>query len=166
MEDLIYSTMTTATLRENVNAGKAESKGVELEAEQSFDMGLRLFANFTYTDAKIKKNEAKPDTVGKKLTGVPERMFNAGAVFDRGPFSASLTGRYTSKRYSDDMNLDVKNNVWGSYDPYFTADAKVSYKLTKLASVSLSVDNILDEDYFGYYKVAGRSWFSELTVRF
>ena len=166
MKDLIYRKTVSATLRENINAGKAESKGVEIEAEQRFGKELRLFANFTYTDAKIKENDAKPETVGKRLTDVPERMFNAGAEFEKGAFSAALTGRYVSKRYSDDENKDVINNVYTSYDPYWVADAKVSYKLTKFATLSFSVDNIFDREYFAYYKAPRRSWFGELTLRF
>jgi iron complex outermembrane receptor protein len=166
MKDLIYRKTVSATLQENINAGKAESKGVEIEAEQRFGKELRLFANFTYTDAKIKENDAKPETVGKRLTDVPERMFNAGAEFEKGAFSAALTGRYVSKRYSNDENKDVINNVYTSYDPYWVADAKVSYKLTKFATLSFSVDNIFDREYFAYYKAPRRSWFGEVTLRF
>ncbi|HCC68633.1 MAG TPA: TonB-dependent receptor [Nitrospiraceae bacterium] len=166
MEDLIYRKTVSPTLRKLINAGKAESRGVELETEQRFDKWLRLFANFTYTDAKVKENPAKPETVGKRLTQVPERMFNTGAEFEKGAFSAALIGRYVSKRYSDDENRDVVNNVFTSYDPYFVADAKVSYKITKFAVVSLSVNNIFDRDYFAFYKAPGRSWFGEITARF
>ncbi|MBU4320181.1 MAG: TonB-dependent receptor [Nitrospinae bacterium] len=166
MEDLIYRKTVTPTYLEWVNVGKVESKGVELEAEQRFDKWLRLFANYTYTDAKIKKNEAKPETEGKKMTQMPENMFNAGGEYEKGPFSASLIGRYVGKRYSNDENKDTVNNVPGSFDPYFVADAKVSYKITKWATVSVSVDNIFDRDYFYSYKAPGRSWFGELTMRF
>lgn len=166
MEDLIYRKTVTSTYQEGINAGKAESKGVEIEAEQRFDKTLRLFANFTYTDAKIKENDTKPSTVGKRLTDVPEKVFNIGGDFEKGPFSASLSGRYVSKRYSNDENKDNVNKVYGSYDPYVTADAKVSYKVTKFAAISLSVDNIFDRDYFYYYKAPGRTWFGEITIRF
>jgi len=166
IKDMIYRKSVAPTLQENINAGKALIKGVELEAEQRFDKWLRLFANFTYTNAKIKENDAKPSTVGKKLTDVPERMFNTGAELEKGDFTASATGRYISKRYSNDENKDVVNNVYTSYDPYFTADAKVSYKITKNAVVSLSVNNIFDKNYFSYYVMPGRSWFAELTLRF
>jgi len=166
MKNLIYSKTVTATLQENINAGKAESKGIELEAEQRFDKWLRLFANFTYNNTKIKENDAKPETVGKKLTYVPERMFNAGAEFEKGLFFASLTGRYVGKRYANDENTDTVSGVYTSYDPYFTADAKLSYKLTKNVIASFSVDNIFDRDYWGYSKAPGRSWFGEVTLRF
>ena len=48
---------------------------------------------------------------------------------------SSITGRYVGKRYTDDENRDKVNNVYGSHDPYFTADAKVSYKITKFATI-------------------------------
>ena len=70
------------------------------------------------------------------------------------------------KRYSTDANTDTVNNVYGSYDPFFTADAKVSYKVTKFATVSVSVDNIADASYFSSYRAPGRLWFGELELKF
>lgn len=166
LKDLIYRGMTTPTLYENKNVGEAESKGIELEVEQGIGNWLRLFANFTYTDSKITENPAKPSTVGKSLTMLPEKLFNAGADLTKGPFSASLVGRYVSKAYKNDDNSDNVDGVYGSYDRYFVADAKVSYNIMKFATLSLSVDNIFDEDYFYSDKAPGRSWFGELTLRF
>jgi iron complex outermembrane receptor protein len=97
---------------------------------------------------------------------VPERMFNIGGDFEMGGFSASVVGRYVSKRYANDDNTDTVNGVYTSYDPYFVTDAKITYKLTKNSSVSFSVDNIFDRDYFSYYKAHGRSWFGEVTLKF
>ncbi len=165
MKDLIYRKTVSSTQQDYINAGKAESKGIVLEAEQRFDKWLRLFANFTYTDARIKENSAKPTTVDKRLTQMPDKMFNAGAEFEGGPFSASFTGRYVGKRYGDDENKDTVNNVYGSYDPAFTADAKVSYKITKFATVSFSVDNVLNESHFEYYQSPGRLLFGALEMK-
>ncbi len=166
MKDLIYNTTVSTGQYKYMNAGKAESKGVVLEIEQRFDKLLRLFANYTYTDARIKENSANPASVDKRLTFMPDTMINAGVECEVGPFSASLTGRYVSKRYSTDTNTDTVNNVFGSYDPFLTADAKVSYKITKFATVSFSVDNITNESYFSSYVAPGRSWFGGLEVKF
>lgn len=166
MKDLIYRKSVDSQSQEYINAGKAESKGIEVEAEQKFGKGFRFFANFTYIDAKIKENDANPKTVGKRLTYVPQKMFNIGIEFKKGNFFASLTGRYMGKIYSEDDNRDKVNNVYGSYDPYFVVDAKLSYKLNKNISISLSGDNIFDRDYFYYYKTPGSSWFGELELRF
>ncbi|KAF0120668.1 MAG: iron complex outermembrane recepter protein [bacterium] len=166
LEDLIYSKTVSSTYYDKINVGKAKGKGVELEVEQRLNKGLRLFANFTYNDAEVKENKVKPETVGKALTDLPERMFNIGGDFEKGPFSANLTGRYVSKRYFNDENKDTVNRVHGSYDPYFIAEAKVSYRVTEFATLSLSMDNIFDRYYFSYYQAPGRSWFSELTIKF
>jgi len=166
LKDLIYRRTITPTLSEYINAGEAESKGFTLEAEQRFDKRLRLFANFTYTDARIKENAAKPTTVDKRLTYLPDKMFNAGADLELGKFSASVIGRYVGKRYTDDENLDTVNNVPGSYDPFFTADAKVSYKVSKFATVALSVLNIANEFHYESYRAPGRLLFGEVELRF
>jgi iron complex outermembrane recepter protein len=166
MEDLIYSQTVTPTLTERVNIGSAESRGVEFEIEQRFDKWLRLFSNFTITNAYVTENDAKPETVGKKLVQVPEFMFNNGVDFSWGPFSSSLVGRYVGKRYTNDENTDRFNNVYTSYDPYFLLDTRLSYKVTDFATVSLYVDNLLDRDYFSYYKAPGRSIFGEVSLKF
>jgi iron complex outermembrane receptor protein len=166
MQDLIYNTTISTGQYKYMNAGRAESKGITLEVEQRFDKLLRLFSNVTYTDARIKENSANPASVDQRLTFMPDVMFNTGGELEIGPFSASLTGRYVGKRYSTDTNTDTVNNVYGSYDPFFTADAKVSYKVTKFAKVSFSVDNIADASYFNSYRAPGRSWFSDLELRF
>ncbi|MEW6102242.1 MAG: TonB-dependent receptor [bacterium] len=166
MDDLIYLKTVSPTYQEYINVGKAEGKGLELEVEQKFDKWLKVFSNFTYNDAKIKENEAKPATVGKRLTFMPEKMFNVGTEFEKGPFSASLTGRYMSKIYATDENKDTVNNIYTSYDPHFVADTKVSWKIKKFATLSLSIDNIFDKDYFGFWKEPGRSWFGEIRLGF
>jgi len=166
MKDLIYRRDVTPKLKEYINAGEAESSGVELEIEQKFDKWVRLFANFTYTHSEIEENLAKPTTEGKRLTMVPEKMFNIGGELTYGPLSLSLTGRYVSKQYNNDENLDKEDHVFGSYDPYFVADADVSFDVTKWAKLYFSVDNIFDEDYFTYYKAPGRTFFGGLTLRF
>jgi iron complex outermembrane receptor protein len=164
ISDLIYSTSTTATWKDKVNAGKAESKGVELEAEQKFGNVLKLFANYTYTDAIIKENSAAPASVGKRMTDVPEHMFNIGADLEYGPFGAVATSRYVGKRYGTDNNSDTVNGVQGSYDPYFTVDLKLRYKVTSRATLSFSVTNLLDRQYYSYSLAPGRSCFGELSI--
>lgn len=113
ISDLIYSTSVSTTAKKQINAGKGESKGVEMEAEQRFGAHARVYANYTYTDAKITENSAVPASVGKRMITVPEHMYNAGADIDYGPFGAAFVGRYVGKRYGNDMNSDTARNVQG-----------------------------------------------------
>lgn len=166
LSDMIYSKNTTATLIDKVNAGKAQNRGVEFNAEQRFDRGVRLFANMTLTDSKITENSASPSSVDKEMTYVPKTMVNIGGDFESGPFSASLTGKYRSKQYTTDANTDTANNVYGVYDDCFTADLKTSYKVTSWAKLSFSVTNIMDREYYAYSLAPGRCWFTDLTLTF
>lgn len=166
ISDLIYAKTVSPTLQQKVNAGKAESKGFELEAEQRFEKWLRLFANFTYTDARIIENNAAPASVGKRMTYMPDKMFNIGADAQFGPVGLNVIGRYISKIYSSDDNSDSWSSVYGSYDDFFTADFKISYKPVSWAEASFSVSNLLDREYYSYYLAPGRSWFLSLTLKY
>jgi len=166
MDDLIYPKVLNATHRMPINVGKAESKGFEVGLEQKFDFGLKLFANLTYTDSEILENKVTPEMVGKRLVMFPLWMGNLGVELKRGRFSAYVIGRYMDKMYFDDMNRDKKSGVYGSYDEYFVVDARLSYELTKFATLSLSFDNLFDRDYYYYYKAPGASWFAELSIKF
>ena len=166
IEDMVYGRTVTATLQDKINIGKAEVKGIEIEGEKRFDGGIRIFANYTYNNARVKENDIKPLTEGKRLTMVPAEMFNLGFDLEKGPFTARIVGRYVGKRYSDDENRDRTNNVYLSYDPYFVADAKISCTLMKYVTLSLSVDNIFDRDYYSSYKAPERTWFGEVILRF
>lgn len=148
------------------NVGGAETRGVELEFEQSFGKNLRLFAGYTYTDSKVTDYDPDPTLVGKQLVQVPRHMISVGADASYGPASLFVSGRYVSKRYNADSNNDYVNRVYGSYDPYFIVDMKASYKVTDWATVSFSVNNLLDREYYTYYVAPGRSFFANLDLKF
>lgn len=165
LKDLIYRTQT-ATTQSIANAGKALVKGVELEVRQKINKELSVFANTTYNDATITSNPAKPSTEGKRMTRTPRNMFSAGLQGVQGPWSGALTGQYVGKTYANDENLDTIDGVYGSYDPFFVMNAKVAYKVKEWITASLSIDNLLDRDYYQSFKAPGRSYFGEVSVRF
>ncbi len=166
LSNLIYRRTDPANskINEYVNAGKAKGRGVELELSQWLTPALKIFANGTFNSAKVTENHSKPSTEGKLLTFLPRWTGNGGAEFERGRLTATLVGRYVSKLYTHDENKDVVTNVPGSYDPYFTADAKIIYRISRLLAFSLSVENILDRDYFYSYLAPRRSFFAEILV--
>lgn len=166
LEDLIYRRTVTSTYQDLINVGKARTRGFELGFEQRFTSGLKLFANLTYTDSEVLRNEAKPATEGKRLTYIPLWMGNVGLEYRKGKLSVYVVGRYMDKWYSDDENRDKKSGVYGSYDEYFVLDARVSYQLTKSVSLFLSLDNLLDNQYYYYYKAPGASCLLGVSVRF
>ena len=166
MSNLIYRRTDPANpkINEYVNAGRAKGRGVELELSQWLTPELKLFANGTFNNAKVTENTSKLSTEGKYLTFLPRWTGNGGAEFERGRLTATFVGRYVSKLYTHDENKDIVTNVPGSYDPYFTADAKMIFRISRLLAFSLSVENILDRDYFYSYLAPRRSFFAEILV--
>ncbi len=148
------------------NAASAETDGIEVEWDHRLTPWFRYFANYTYTHSKMLDNPTNPESVGKQLTGIPKNMFNLGGEVTYGPASLTLTGRYASKRFADDQNLDDVNSVYGSHDPYFVADLNLRYAVTKNAILAFAIDNLFDEDYFSYYQAPGRKFYGSLTFKF
>lgn len=167
MSDLIYSTGSCSgkgCIRPKQNVGKAFGRGVIVAVEQQFGSALRLFANATFNDAEITENTANPALVGKALQHLPETMLNLGVSGRYGAWDYYLARRYVSKRWSTDDNSDVVSGVPGAFDAYALVDARVGYRLTRHARVALSIDNLLDRDYYANYRAPGRSWLVELGM--
>ena len=165
IEDLIYY-MTEGSVKTRANAGKARTRGVEFEASQKLTDWLTLWGNFTYTDAEITDNPTDPDSEGKQVTGIPKTAWNLGVDAHYKWLKGRLVGRYFSKIYNDTDNEDTENGVYGTYEPAFYVDAKLVVTPLKWVDISISVDNIFDEEYYEYYEDYGRTFFAELTLRY
>ncbi len=165
IEDLIYY-RTEGSTKIRANAGKARTYGLEIEASQKVTDWLTLWTNYTYTDAEITDNPTEPESEGKQVPGIPKHTWNIGLDTQYKWFKGSIVGRYFSKIYNDSDNRDTEEGVYGTYEPAFVADAKISVTPLKWMEISLSVDNIFDKEYYEYYKTDGRTFFAELTLRY
>lgn len=166
MTDLIYSSFAN-TFYDKYNAGSAETEGIDLEARQKLLGGLTAFINATFVSTKITENAAVPISVGKQIPLQAQRMANIGLEGSRGLWSGSVIGSYVGKMYSSQDNTDTFDNVPGSYDPYFVANAKISYKVDKTLTASLSIKNMFDREYFqSSSKADGRSVYLGLGFKY
>ena len=147
------------------NAGEAEAKGFELELNHKFDDKWSAFLNYTYQNPVIKK-ALKANEKNKYVTAIPKEVFRAGVTYSDDKWSGLLTGEYISKRFSKTDNSDTVNGVYGSYDPYFIMNMDISYSFNKNYTLTASVNNILDRDFFNYYYQPGRTYSVELNYRF
>ena len=153
-------------VRLRINAGKARTNGVTLSATHHFDADNRVFANLTYTHSEMLENSASPSSVGKRLTGLPEKQASLGFETRYGNWLLSTSGRYASKQFADDTNADSASGVYKAYDAYFVVDSKLSYRFNKELTASLAVSNLFDREYFSYYAAPGRAWFASLAYNY
>lgn len=164
--DMIYYKTITTNYKQYINAGEARTYGLELELERKVFDCLTLFGNFTVTESEMLSNPASPSSEGKQLTGVPTFQYTLGGEFKRGPLSIIATGRYASKVYNNDDNSDTASGVYQSYDSYFVADISAKYQVAKYASLTFSINNLLDANYFTYYQAPGRQFYGGVTLKF
>lgn len=164
--DLISSrTIIPGQLLKYGNIGEASTKGVEIETTFNFHKFWRGYANFTYNESKIEKDEETPANEGNYLELCPKVKFNAGLTFDRPDlFTASLQGRFVDKMYNDNENTE-------KLDSYWTMDFKLSRKFFDMATVDFSVENIFNtkydwQCYRTVYEAPGTFFMLGLTVEY
>jgi|CXWL01.1.fsa_nt_gi iron complex outermembrane receptor protein len=170
IDDLVYRQTDlardpTGNYRINVNAGGGRTRGVELGVRQDLFRGMQFRGSYTYTDAVITSNPGNTAIVGKRVTFVPDHMASAQILASRGMLSTSVTGRYSGRLFSTDTNTDVIKGVPGSYSPYFTVDAGLSYGLSKKVEPFVSSENLLNRRYYTFYLSPGRTVFGGVRIR-
>jgi iron complex outermembrane receptor protein len=167
IKDLIYYKIDNAAkTKTRMNAGKACTYGLEFEVSQQITNWLKAWGNYTWTEAEITDNPTDPESEDKRISGIPKTMYNIGLEAERNWFKGSLVARYFSKIFNDSDNKDTAEGVYSTYEPAFYVDGKITFTPFKWADISLSVDNIFDEEYFEYYMPEGRTYFCELTLRY
>ncbi|MCR4267367.1 TonB-dependent siderophore receptor [Nitratireductor sp. ZSWI3] len=149
------------------------ARGIELEANASFDNGFGLIASYTYMRMKIEEGAA--GTVGNELSATPNHIVSLWGHYDvqDGPLAGLGLGaglRYVGKSYGDDQN-SFEN------DERFFLDASLSYDFgaanPQFDGLKLQVNakNLLDERKAvctagNCYLDEGRSIFGSLRYRF
>jgi iron complex outermembrane receptor protein len=77
-----------------------------------------------------------------------------------------LTARYASATFETDQNIDKIRGVPGAYDPFFLMNINVNYRVTKHVELSSTSDNLLDRQYFQFYRTPGRSTYAGVRLHF
>lgn len=165
IEDLIYYKIDGAT-KTRMNAGKARTYGLEFEVSQQITDWLTTWGNYTWTQAEITDNPTDPESENKRITGIPKTTCNIGIDAKHKWFKGSLVGRYFSKIYNNSDNKDTEEGVYQTYEPAFYMDGKITISPSEWTDISLSVDNILDKEYWQYYEGGGRTFLFELTLKY
>jgi vitamin B12 transporter len=97
---------------------------------------------------------------GERTQGVPGQKFSGSITIEEGILEARLSGRYLTDYYAAD-------NHSNEIPSYYVFDFRINVKPKDYVSLSLGIDNILDEDYeryvevpnaTGLYSMAGRTF--------
>lgn len=146
--NVLVSQFNSATLLTDYRtAGRAISRGVELDITGKLTRALSLIGSYAYTHAWTIND---PVFAGKQLANVAPHTASLSAAYDVGPIAGDdrlrfgAGGRYVARRPGDSAN-----SFW--LDDYVVADAFVTYD-TALAgrrvTFQFNLKNVFDKTYY------------------
>lgn len=152
------------------NAGSSLARGIELSGEYPVLSWLSVSGSYAYTDSTITRDQTTTDPakslVGKRTIVVPKDMASLALDAKHGDWSGVLSARYVGRQFTMNDNSDVVKNVFTNYSIYTVFDLKVGYQITKNLKANLMVDNLLDKEYYEYYRMPGRGVTVEIAGNF
>jgi vitamin B12 transporter len=119
--------------------GQSSSEGVELIANIKINDALRIHGNYTYNQTK--------DTLGEQRLRRPKNMANVGFDYyvDKLTLSANL------RLVQDFVDLVVDETSFASVtqtlENYRVIDIRASYRVNKVLTVFVRVENLFDKNY-------------------
>ena len=146
----------TGASQKYFNAGQGRTRGAELGLRERVTSWLLLRQTYTITDARIVQNQYVAGDNGRRVPFVPRNISSFSVMAERRGWSGSVNGQYFGRIYGNDLNTDTLKGVYGAYDPFFLADATLSYRFEKYVTVFVSAQNVLDRQYHEYYLAPGR----------
>ncbi|OGP53160.1 MAG: hypothetical protein A2Y65_06670 [Deltaproteobacteria bacterium RBG_13_52_11] len=154
----------------NENYDKTRHWGIDFSAEAKPWKWLKLWANYTYTEANIRGGQYK----GNDVPGVPHHKVNFGiGVTPLEGLAIDIWSNYVGER----RFIGDQPNIFPKLDDYITANAKVSYTW-RFITAFVGVNNIFNEKYseygvyswfrsqLAYYPSPGVNFLGGLSVKF
>jgi iron complex outermembrane recepter protein len=155
-----------------VNIDRVRSTGFELEAQASLTEGLDLFANYGYTNSRVKAYAVAPLLVGNTTPYVPKDTWALGIqhktnLSDSLGLFARADVEHHGKQYWDPENSTARNG-------YEVANVRFGVEHPDGTwSLIGSVDNLFDRKYNSEWVLGGfahpgmpRTWSVDLNVKF
>lgn len=131
-------------LTQPVNIDKARIRGIEIAGRYTILPGLALRANYTLTDSKQLSGASQ----GRPLTNSARHMANATLDWQAtGRLSAQLSAQVSSKRY---RGVDTLSGEHLFYRDYKVVNLGGQYRFNEHVTLSVRVNNLLDEDFTSY----------------
>ena len=135
------------------NISDVDIMGLEIDFSASPVRFLTFYGNWAFVSSKITgytpiSAEVSGNLEGKYLTDIPMFSFTIGAMMKSKIVNAGINCRYTDKMYVNDQNVYDEIVLSDRYPATFTVDLKLSREFFKYGTVSLNIQNILDEKIY------------------
>ena len=135
------------------NISRVDIHGFETEAKYDLNNSLTFFANYTYSQGKIKKHNVTGaaeefDLKGKFLTDIPLHKVSGGIYWMNRFADLTLLYKFTGERWINDLNaVDNEYLLTDRYPAYSVFSVRAKKELNRHIEFSLSVENIFNSIY-------------------
>lgn len=170
--------LTSDVRQQYINAEKVSTRGLELDFRLTFDQRFRLSANITRLRKKYEEidqsNSSAQFLVGTDFPNTPDFFYGADVSYsiDNPWLSRSKIKPWVSYKYVDEFNFinvgQIRNpDNWVIAQQRLNAGVKLDFDQRKY-TVSLTVNNILDNELFDNYRLPkpGRNYLLKLIYNF
>ncbi|WP_257667253.1 TonB-dependent receptor [Parapedobacter tibetensis] len=154
-------------VRQYINIGKVNLRGLESFVRYRIGDGLSLQASYFHNRSEIIRYETNPEYEGKEMNDNPKHSLSGAVVFDKTRwFHLSAWARHTGSHYGDLENTPDKTMA-----AVTVFDLKLG-KSVGPVSINLNVMNLFDKQYYGsyssptsYYYAPGRTFFTGISYQ-
>ncbi|MCX7914000.1 MAG: TonB-dependent receptor [Thermodesulfovibrionales bacterium] len=131
---------------QSVNAGKAKSKGFEVQVNHILSKNLSWFANYTYIDTKV-TNKVDPVHDNSDIPFVPQYVFNIGLTANL-PYDITLSPYLNAVGKYFDTTAKGDRKKFGPYETLNLKAQKLLYKTQNYrANLNIELSNITDRKF-------------------
>jgi outer membrane receptor protein involved in Fe transport len=124
-----------------VNAARAQSRGVEAEANWTLGRRFNGYLTYSFVDSEVTENAFDPASIGKQQPGIPRHKVTAGLTWS-GPWGLKLTPQM---RYLPRSNGDSSGQL--KVDAHFIVDLAASLPVAPGIEAFAQVENLFDDRY-------------------
>jgi len=156
-EVLQKDTATYAIYRYRTNIAQSRAVGFDVSSEVDLlrikstinqDFSLKLFANFSYLNARYKKSEDH-NLGNNKVEYAPDFISRGGIAFAYKTLNLQFQFNYVSEQFSDASNAEIPtvNAISGIIPAYYVMDFSASYTY-KWFTLKANINNLSNNRYF------------------
>lgn len=132
------------------NLGETQHQGVEVQTDWQVSEHADVRFGYTYLDTE----QLSGDNLSNDLPNAPRHHLSISGDYRRQQWNFSFTGLYVSDSFSDAANTvqETSNGSAGKLPAYALVNARIGRNIAlsegNALTVSLAVNNLLDEDYY------------------
>ena len=154
---------STQNIRKYNNVGKAEVNGIESAVEAILPWNLKGGIHYTHNWSEYYDTDPAYGREGWEVEEVPSDIFNVWLGYFTDFLDGSVNVRYSDSVW-DDQRDPYSSSVFNDYTDSVVVDAQITVKPSKKMALTLSVDNLLDEEYYEYYEMPGRTIMAAISL--